>query len=475
MKRGKTIVATILLAVAILLTGSPIATAAGTGPDDAVAPVTDWQPLDARESHWYAFQYAGDGSQIQVRLEVEPAESATFVVWTPEQIRRWGLGEYVEPIGRGSDDPSTGGGPLWSGNFNDAGTYYVVVEHAGDQLGTSYYLLTVSGDGVSLSTPTPEAPPTTPKPTQSRAKPDAASEPTGKLAFQRTLGGDIYTINADGTNLQRITSGMDPTWSPGGEQIAFTRWRDPRGVWVVDADGSSERRVFDWNEARWPSWSPDGSQILFSRQHGGRMEEKKRCFRGHCFTVPAKPHWKLGIVNPDDGTFREPSSADIAQAPAWAPDGAPGGGRIVYAGEHGLVIQSIDGGTFYEITHDARDTSPVWSPDGDQVAFVRRQHDHWEIYVVDTDGGNLTRLTDTPIRPDGTPGSSVSPAWSPSGQHVALLTDQTGRWEMWVMDADGSNQRPMFDTELDGLRSNTSLAVTLEYTFQGERAISWTR
>jgi TolB protein len=322
----------------------------------------------------------------------------------------------------------------------------------------------------SLPTPTEEptatgtAPATAaPKPTRAQPKPTAVPEFSGKLVFQTTIGGEFYTINADGSGLRRITDGVDPIWSPDGKRIAFTRWREPRGVWVVNANGSGEQRVFDWNSARWPSWSPDGSQILFSRQHGGRTEDAERCFFGFCFDIPAKPHWRLGRVELGDGSFSEPPSPLYSLAPDWSPDGK----QIVYAGEHGLVIQTVDGEVSYQITNDGRDTGPVWSPDGKRVAFTRRQHDHWELYVVDADGRNLTRLTDTPERPNGQPGSSAAPAWSPDGKSIAFFTDRTGTWEIWVMRANGSQQKPMFKSALKGL--------ALEYGSVGDRAISWTR
>lgn len=123
--------------------------AAGTGPGDASAPVDEWRPVESGESHWYAFQYEGDGSQILIRTEIFPAGSVTFCLWTPEQIRLRGLGGEVEPIGCGSADPFAEGVLVWSGNFNAAGTYYVVVEYARSQPGTSHYLLDTCGDGVS--------------------------------------------------------------------------------------------------------------------------------------------------------------------------------------------------------------------------------------------------------------------------------------------------------------------------------------
>jgi TolB protein len=459
---NKSNILSVLLVIVVLLAGSvgAVIAAGGTGPNDALTPSDDWQPIGPEESYWYGFEYKGDSSQIQVRLEVEPAGSVDFEVWTPGGIRRWGQGLESSAIGGGSPDPSSDRALVWSGNFVEAGTYYVVVEHNGSQPGTAYYLLDISGDGVSLE-PAAAAPTATPQPTGPKPKPAAPSDPAGKLVFQTNMGGAIYSIHVDGSNLQRVTNGMEPAWSPDGSQIAVSRWSDPRGIWVMNADGSGERHIFDWSETRHPSWSPDGDQLVFSRQKGG-TKGREFCWRGRCFTIPPREFWNLGIVSTADGALQEPlPNADTNQAPDWS----PAGDRIVYDAVQGLRVDSIDGYLSYLITSEARDTGPKWSPDASKVAFTRWQHDHWEVYVVDADGRNVRRLTDTPAKANGQAANSVAPAWSPDGNYIAFLTDRTGKWEIWIMKANGTGQAPMFGSELKG--------IPLDYAYLGERVLDW--
>jgi TolB protein len=320
-------------------------------------------------------------------------------------------------------------------------------------------------------------PPPTPTPTAAiesatiaaQAAPTETTELTGKLVFQTSNGGDIYVINADGSGLRRLTDGMEPAWSPDGKKVAFTRWRDPRGLYVIDEDGSNETLVFGWVAAKGPAWSPDGSRIAFTRWYGGRDEDTEVCFHGRCRTLPADHWWKLGVVRLEDGYFHDLRCYPHSLSPTWSPDGSviayDSDFGIHLTNEEGTIGDVTDDRSLFAISTDSRDISPVWSPDGSKIAFGFNQHDHWEIYVMDADGSNRVRLTQEEPFADPPP-NNVSPAWSPDGRHIAFFTDRNGKWELYVMDADGSNQRPMFETALDGLN--------IEYGFVAERMVSWT-
>jgi Tol biopolymer transport system component len=308
---------------------------------------------------------------------------------------------------------------------------------------------------------------------------------TGKLVFQTSNGGDIYVISADGTGLRRLTDGMEPTWSPDGTKVAFTRWRDPRGLYVIDEDGSNETLIFGWVAAKGAAWSPDGSHIAFTRWYGGRDEDTEVCFRGRCRTLPADHWWKLGVVRLEDGYFHDLLCYAHSLSPTWSPDGSviayDSDFGIHLTNEEGTIGDVTDDRSLFAISTDSRDISPVWSPNGTKIAFGFSQHDHWEIYVMEADGSNRVRLTQEEPFADPPP-NNVSPAWSPDGRHIAFFTDRNGKWELYVMDADGSNQRPMFemapsttpfDPAQDELRTSLD-GLEFEYGFVAERMLSWT-
>jgi len=140
-----------------------------------------------------------------------------------------------------------------------------------------------------------------------------------------------------------------------------------------------------------------------------------------------------------------------------------------------LMVLDLDQGIMWSLTGDANDHSPVFSPDGNKIAVSYWQNDHWEIHVLNADGTGRVRLTETSVRArleqmvNGQMPQSwnnAAPAWSPDGSQIAFLTDRSGQWEIWVMAADGSNQRPLVSAE-------ALAGVTLQYNGMEERMLSW--
>ncbi len=324
------------------------------------------------------------------------------------------------------------------------------------------------------------------------ASPPSATGLSGQLIFATSSGGDLYAINADGSNLRLLTRGViDPVIAPDGRQVAFTRWDGAEfgTLYTIDSDGSNERAIVgDIRQPKSPTWSPDGQQIIISFQHGGLRDPEEECrqfdfddgFRlpddiGQitsfqttsdgttvCFIRKEDLRWALRQVEVATGEFEDLEADEYSFNPAWDPNQP---WRVIYDGNDGLMQLDLNRETMWPLTDDLRDTGPVFAPDGERLALTYKQHDHWEVYTLDPASGARQRLTKPPILADPQY-NSAAPAWSPDGQHLAFFTDRSGDWEIWVMEADGSNLRPLFPPEVQA-------QLPLDYHGVNERLLNW--
>jgi uncharacterized protein YraI len=299
--------------------------------------------------------------------------------------------------------------------------------------------------------------------------------------------GNIYLYDLGRGELRWLTNGYDPEISRDGEQVVFARSGGANGIWIMNADGSNERRIFDEGEIlRSPKWSPDGRWVVYSRLRGeykcydieflgclslAQLIEKFPFLAipgvPNPFTKDAErlsfPNWGLSRVSVDGGDFRDIAALDSAVAPDWNEAG------IVYQSAAGLeVTEDKEGADTRSIFQENWDHDPDWAPNGGRVIFQSKEGPHWEIWSINPDGSGIVALT----RPETTlvdaMPSNASPAWSPDGSQIVYLSNRTddeeaGAWRVWVMNADGSGKQRL------------PIDLDISYSFGAEQMVGWGR
>ncbi|HEX9024508.1 MAG TPA: Tol-Pal system beta propeller repeat protein TolB [Geobacteraceae bacterium] len=255
-----------------------------------------------------------------------------------------------------------------------------------------------------------------------RALTGSASAFSGKIAFvsRRTGNKEIYLMDYDGYNVQRLTANhsinLNPCFSPKDKEIIYTSYKKGN-------PDLYRRELYNGAEARISSrrglniggaWSPDGARIALAMSVHGNAQ---------IYVIDKNGRLLARLTH--DGAI------DIS--PSWSPDGS----HIAFVSDREggpqIFIMDADGKNAHRLTFSGNyNVSPSWSPRGDRILYCRREKGSFQIYSINPGGSDDTQLTSE--------GRNEHPRWSPDGRYVAFNSTRGGVEAIYVMRADGSGQ-----------------------------------
>ena len=128
-----------------------------------------------------------------------------------------------------------------------------------------------------------------------------------EIVFNSDRGGtqQLYVMNADGSNVHRISYGegtyATPVWSPRGDYVAFTKIKDGTFyIGLMRPDGSRERLIAQGFLVEGPTWSPNGRFIVFGRQEKGK--------KAYIYSIDVTGYNERRLETPNEATD-----------PTWSP------------------------------------------------------------------------------------------------------------------------------------------------------------
>jgi TolB protein len=242
----------------------------------------------------------------------------------------------------------------------------------------------------------------------------------GQISFWSDRGSEgraqVFVMNADGSNQRRLTnlfSAKRGDFSPDGRKLVFDgrayETLDDFDIFVMNADGTDVTRLTRGPERdTQAAWSPDGRLVSFVRD------------KSQGSAIPSL--WIIGAEGSGAHRVARGGSA------AWSPDD-----KRLAVGGLGLRIMNVDG-THARAIFAGETEVAAWSRDGRRILFTSFRDGNPEVYVMRASGKGVRRLTRNSA-------DDYAADFSPDGRKILFSSKRTGYLQVYVMNLDGSGVR----------------------------------
>ena len=209
------------------------------------------------------------------------------------------------------------------------------------------------------------------------------------------------------------------------DRIVFQSNRDGDSeIFIIDVDGSNLQQLTNnsWDD-EFPAVSSDDDRIVFQSKRDG--------------------NWEIYVMDIDGrNQTRVTNNNSWDRLPTWSPDGQQIAFLSDRGGQFAVYVMDADGQNVHQVANTGkRDGHVSWSTSNQLVFNTGGDRSRfWYVVVSDADGGNLQSLTDN---------GNWSPEWSPDGRSIVFVSSRFGgdtNPGIFVMDADGLNQRQLYDS-----------------------------
>ena len=233
---------------------------------------------------------------------------------------------------------------------------------------------------------------------------------------------EIYIADYDGANQRRLTTNRNlniaPSWSPDAQAISYMSYAsgfpDIHVSWIYKGLLTRPARGNDRVHNFLPVFSPDGTRIAFSSNRDGNVE--------------------VYVMNADGSNVRRVTNhRGIDTSPTWSPSGT----HIAFVSERSgspnvWRVDALGLEQPVKLTNESHVDRPTWSPPPlNEIAYTARTGGAgFDIKILDVASGQVRAVTTGE-------GSNESPAFSPTGRHIAYTTTRWGRTQIAVVGRDG--------------------------------------